>query len=174
MKILLFIFSLSFIFTACSSDKNANTEATKQEVIKLGQAFTVENPKTVDQITTILKDTNTVWQSIQIDGANNIDGIPAQIKGKVTEVCKISGCWLAFTTADNKQFLVTIRDKSFKLPADLENKEVIVNGGAYNNITSIEELRHEAKSKGWSQERIEQITTPVVEYQFSCSGIEIL
>lgn len=175
MKILFFILAFSVLFTACSSDSKTNTtEATQHEVIKLGEAFTIANTKTVDEVAAILKDPNTAWELVQIDGANNVDGVPAQIKGKVSEVCKTSGCWLSFTTSDNKEFLVTIRDKAFKLPADLENKEVIVNGGAYNIITSVEELRHEAKSKGWSQERIMQINEPIVEYYFSCTGIEIL
>ena len=172
MKILLFILSCTVFCFACKN--NTPSQNLEQASIKLGTTFEVNTTQSVDEVVAQLSNPNTPLELIQIDGGNNIEGILTQIKGKVTEVCQSAGCWMSFTTAENKEFLVMVRDKSFKLPADIAGKEVIVKGGAYKIVTSIEELRHEAREKGWSQERVLKITAPNTEFFFSCEGIEIL
>ena len=57
------------------------------------------------------------------------------------------------------------------MPKDIAGREVIVNGKAFVNEVSVEELRHYAEDAGKSEEEIAQITEPEKTYSFLADGV---
>lgn len=51
-----------------------------------------------------------------------------KVKGQVTEVCKMSGCYLMLGMNDSKTVTVRFKDGAFKVPADLNGKIVVLEG----------------------------------------------
>ena len=46
-----------------------------------------------------------------------------------------------------------------------------MNGKAFKEVTTVEELRHYAEDEGKSEEEIAAITEPVEEYKFVADGV---
>ena len=59
------------------------------------------------------------------------------------------------------------------MPKDIAGQEVIVEGKAFVEETSVEDLQHFAKDAGKSQEEIDAITEPQLTYAFISSGVLI-
>jgi hypothetical protein len=102
-----------------------------------------------------------------------VDSMPAKVKGKVNEVCQKKGCWM--TLASDKpgvpEMRVTFKDYAFFMPKDLAGKHVVVDGYAYVETTTVEELRHYAQDAGKSKEEINAITQPKREVSFEAAGV---
>lgn len=94
------------------------------------------------------------------------------IEGNVTKVCKKEGCWVRLNDGSGDGLFVTT-DEKFFLPKDCEGKTLLVNGYAYNDTTSIEQLIDYAKDEGKSEEEIALIKEPLVESKFYAKGVII-
>jgi hypothetical protein len=57
------------------------------------------------------------------------------------------------------------------MPKDIAGREVIVEGIAYKEETSVEDLMHYAEDAGQSAEEIVAITEPVMEKKFMATGV---
>jgi hypothetical protein len=57
------------------------------------------------------------------------------------------------------------------MPLDLAGKEVVMNGYAFKDVTSVDELKHYAEDEGLSQAEIDGITEPKKELKFMASGV---
>jgi hypothetical protein len=97
--------------------------------------------------------------------------IPIKIEGKVSAVCKMAGCWLDIES-EGQTITITTNDEFFVKPNIVE-KTVIVEGNAYEAITTVAELKSAAKELGESPENIENITAPKSEYKFLAKGLFI-
>lgn len=130
---------------------------------------------------------NHFGETITPDGALSFDELHTQLvangeienakfKGKVESVCKVKGCWmnLAPTTAGEKEIFVKFKDYGFFMPLDCEGREVILEGRAYKEVTSVDELRHYAEDEGLPQEEIDAITEPKEELKFMAHGVIML
>lgn len=53
-----------------------------------------------------------------------------KVKGQVTEVCKMSGCYLMLSLSNATTATVRFKDGSFKVPSDLSGKTVVLEGKA--------------------------------------------
>ena len=96
---------------------------------------------------------------------------------KVSEVCQAKGCWMNLTSgADSThvEMFVQFKDYGFFMPKDLAGKEVIVEGKAYKEATSVEELRHYAEDAGKTEEEIAAITEPQMEKKFLATGVVLV
>ncbi len=96
-----------------------------------------------------------------------------KVKGKVTDVCTMEGCWIKVQTSDGKM-MVKMKDHSFVVPLDLNGKEVVVNGTASMKVTSVKELQHYAEDAGKTKEEIAKITEPKKEIILNAKGILVL
>lgn len=101
------------------------------------------------------------------------DTIKVQFKSNIKEVCKKKGCWMSMDLTDSNESFVRFKDYGFFVPLNADNEEAIVNGVAYIEVVSIEELRHYAKDAGKSQEEINKITKPKITYAFQATGVLI-
>lgn len=60
------------------------------------------------------------------------------------------------------------------MPKDISGKQVIMQGEAYYQTTSVEELKHYAEDEGLTKEAIASITQPKKELKFMASGVILL
>ncbi|MEP3373842.1 MAG: DUF4920 domain-containing protein [Maribacter dokdonensis] len=149
--LLVFLFG---IFSCFGQQSDANTSSKFY-----GEEFTVttlsENDEVMRQFATM-----PVSDSLQL-----------QFKTKVKEVCKVKGCWMTVELADGNQAMVRFKDYGFFMPADILEKEVVLNGMAFVEEMSVDDQRHYAKDGGKTAQEIAQITSPKRTYSFEASGV---
>ena len=104
------------------------------------------------------------------------DSLETTVQATVVDVCQAKGCWMNLTGAEASEasVFVKFKDYGFFVPKDIAGRSVVVNGKAFKEMTSVEELRHYAEDKGKSKEEIEAITEPAFEYKFMASGVVLL
>jgi hypothetical protein len=108
---------------------------------------------------------------------DSLDSLNVVVRAKVSEVCQAKGCWMNLvdpTSTAQGELFVQFKDYGFFMPKDLAGKEVIVEGKAYKEQTSVEELKHYAEDAGKSAEEIAAITEPVTEKKFMASGVVLV
>lgn len=105
------------------------------------------------------------------------DSVKVVMKAKVSEVCQAKGCWMNLVdpaAPSGESLLVKFKDYAFFVPKDIAGREVMIEGMAYKEQTSVDELRHYAEDAGKSEEEIAKITEPVTEKKFMASGVVLL
>jgi hypothetical protein len=60
------------------------------------------------------------------------------------------------------------------MPKDIAGRKVTLDGYAYREVTSVDELRHYAEDEGKSKAEIEKITEPKEELKFLASGVILM
>lgn len=129
---------------------------------------------------------NSFGEKISANGAISYDDllvklekdskIKAKVKGKVLAVCQAKGCWMTIVSeiASKPSMFVKFKDYAFFMPKNISGKEVVMQGEAYYETTTVEELRHYAEDEGLSKEAISKITEPKKELKFLASGVVLL
>ncbi|HYE55495.1 MAG TPA: DUF4920 domain-containing protein [Chitinophagaceae bacterium] len=102
------------------------------------------------------------------------DKFAGRVKGKVVSVCKEKGCWMKIERENGEPMMVKFKDYGFFMPADIEGKEVVLDGEATIKETSVKQLRHYAQDAGKSKEEIEKIKTPKKDVVFVAKGVLVL
>ena len=106
-----------------------------------------------------------------------VDSLEAKVTGTVDAVCQTKGCWMDIVSEQDtsaETMFVQFKDYAFFMPKDLAGKKVVVEGMAYREITSVDDLRHFAEDEGLAPEEIAKITEPKEELKFMASGVKIL
>jgi hypothetical protein len=154
MKKLIFAVAAAFAMFACNSNKQEN----KQEagLMYFGDSITTDGATDASQLVTMLQAK---------------DSLPVKVEGKVTAVCQKKGCWMKMDLGNNQTMRITFKDYGFFVPKDASGKTAIVDGYAYNDTISVDELRHYAEDAGSSKEEIEKIVNPEVEFSFEAKGV---
>jgi hypothetical protein len=149
MKNLLFVsaFSAMMLAAGCSSENENN----------FGEKIDEQGAITVKELETKLAQSNAP--------------VEAKVTGKVKEVCKNEGCWLTMDMGNEKELMVRMKDHEFFVPKDIDGKTVVVEGEAYMDTTSVEDLKHYAEDAGKSKEEIDAIIQPEVEPVFEAVGV---
>jgi len=98
------------------------------------------------------------------------DSINSKFTGTIKEVCSKKGCWMTLDIGNGEEVMVRFKDYGFFMPLDAKG-EVIVNGKAFVNETSVDELRHYAEDAGKSDEEINAITEPKNTFAFEADGV---
>jgi hypothetical protein len=159
-KIILSITTLA-LFAACNS--KPATELHSPENLKIGAVYgdsIVEgNVIELAAVTTAMK------------GEERKD---LKVRGKVEEVCKKKGCWMVMKLGNGEDMRVTFKDYKFFVPKDLAGKEVVLDGYAYLDTTSVKQLQHYAKDGGKSDAEIAAIVSPVTAISFEAKGVAVV
>lgn len=112
---------------------------------------------------------------LKLKSDESIDNV--KVKAKVTGVCQAKGCWMNLTStelANEDQIFVKFKDYGFFMPKDIAGRDVIVEGKAYKEVTSVDELRHYAEDEGLDKDQILAITEPKEELKFMAHGVILL
>ncbi len=104
---------------------------------------------------------------------NTTDSLNAVVKGKVESVCLKKGCWMNIVADNGESMFVKFKDYGFFMPMDIAGQEVVMNGYAFKDVTSVDELKHYAEDEGLSQDEIDAIVEPKEELKFMASGVFI-
>ena len=99
------------------------------------------------------------------------DTINVKFASEIKEVCAAKGCWMKLPLSEEKEAMVRFKDYGFFMPLDSQGKEVVLEGKAFVQTTSVAELRHYAKDAGKSKEEIAAITTSKKEFSFEANGV---
>jgi hypothetical protein len=166
MKPIYVLIVLALLFTSCKNNTSTQDEVhdvEKQEIAyaSFGDEITDTDPLSAAQMTEVY---------------NNLkagDTIHTKVIAKVEEVCQSKGCWMRLNLDDDKEIMVKFKDYGFFMPKNIAGMEVIVNGKAFVNEMSVEELRHYAEDAGKATEEIAAITEPKRTYSFEADGVLI-
>ena len=152
------LFILLFIFVACNNSPKSHPDNPNL----YGEELSTKNAISFNDLL------------VQLDDKESLDQV--KIQATVETVCQSKGCWMNLASQDSpgKSIFVKFKDYGFFVPMDIAGKEVVIEGRAYRETTSVDELRHYAEDEGKSQEEIEAIIEPVEELKFMASGVEIL
>ncbi len=101
------------------------------------------------------------------------DTAVVKFEAPINAVCASKGCWMRLDIAGEDEVFVKFKDYAFFVPTDTDGGEAIVEGKAYLEEVSVDELRHMAEDGGKSQEEIAAITEPKRELRFMADGVLI-
>lgn len=152
-KILLFLVVAAF--AACSGPAKEAQEATV-DYAYYGDTITAEDAVPAPQLYTLME---------------GKDQLNVKLAGTIEECCQKKGCWMKVDMGDGKTMRVSFKDYAFFVPMNSAGKEVIMEGVATMEETSVEALRHFAEDAGKSKEEIAAITEPKKELVFEASGV---
>lgn len=102
------------------------------------------------------------------------DTVPVRIKTVVKNSCASEGCWLTFRINDSTEAIAKTKAHAFFVPLDIRGKTVVINGKAYNKITSVKELKHLAEDAKKPKKEIDAITQPKRQVVVIASGILVV
>lgn len=152
---------------ACGTDSAQDTaqaeDSTDTEAVKMesfGESITPDNALSYSELMAKMA------QSEQ-------DSMDVKFAGTVQEVCQVKGCWMTITSDEEgaEPIMVRFKDYGFFMPKDIAGRKVIMEGKAFAEETSVEDLRHYAMDAGKSEEEIQAITDPKKEAKFLASGV---
>ena len=149
MKKFFLIILLLQIYTVNSQDKSFGEKLSSNEL-------------------TSINEINNLFTNLNDGESNN-----TKFKATVVDVCKMKGCWMNLDLNNNKQVMVRFKNYGFFVPKDIEGKEVIVEGKAFIDVLSIDELKHYAFDAGKSKEEIDKIQKEKRIYSFEATGVVI-
>lgn len=101
------------------------------------------------------------------------DTLSVQYASKIQAVCKKKGCWMKMELSDKETSFVKFKDYEFFVPLNADGSNAIINGKAFVDVVSVDELKHYAKDAGKSKEEINKITKPEITYSFIATGVYI-
>lgn len=99
--------------------------------------------------------------------------VQTKISAKVLDVCPKKGCWMNLYINDSTTAFVKMKDYGFFVPMDMIGKTVVLEGEAYEKVTSVNELRHYAEDAKKPQAEIDAITQPQKSIRFTATGIKV-
>jgi len=163
MKNLLLILAMSLVVFSCKNEKQATEETVANEKEEIAYASFGMEINDADAL-------SSERMMVHYKDLKAGDTVNAKMKGKIIDVCSKKGCWMRLDMGDDNEVMVRFKDYGFFMPLNAEG-EVVVNGKAFVNETSVEELRHYAEDAGKSEEEIAAITEPKFEYKFLADGV---
>jgi hypothetical protein len=180
MKQLILILSVLAMFSACAEKTNTDNHAT--QVDSTGQAV----GEAAEEAEVQLPDpdaTGAFGAKIATDGAiaaadvikqlGKSDSLRLKVKGEIVSCCQAKGCWMTMPLASDDEMMVKFKDYGFFVPKNSAGKEAVIDGWAYRELVSVEELQHYAEDEGLSKEEIAKITKPEQRITFMADGVVI-
>ncbi|MCF8246447.1 MAG: DUF4920 domain-containing protein [Saprospiraceae bacterium] len=159
VKKFLFLSILSTFLWACGGNQPADTTAQTGQPQTFGEAITTDGAVSMAEMVAKLQ---------------GLDSVQVKVKGKVESVCQTKGCWVNLHDDQAGDVFVKFKDYGFFLPKDIAGREVVMDGYAFRETTSVEDLKHYAEDEGKTKEEIDAITQPKEELKFMASGVVLL
>jgi hypothetical protein len=130
--------------------------------VKLGKPVALNNPVTVSTL---------------IDKAGNFVGKTVQVKGKITDVCQMMGCWMNIAGDDGKMVRLKVNDGEMVFPKDAIGKTAVAEG-TFTKISltreqAVARAKHEAEESGRKFDA-SSAKLPSAIYEIKPAGVVIL
>ena len=104
---------------------------------RVGQPLTLPEPITVDQL---------------LAGGSSAVGHTVQVKGKVTEVCQMAGCWMQLAGTGRNAIRIKVHDGDIVFPRSAVGKTAVAEGKLekleLTREQTIARAKHEAAERG--------------------------
>ncbi|PCJ82293.1 MAG: DUF4920 domain-containing protein [Bacteroidetes bacterium] len=156
----LILFSLS----SCTCDGECSQKDLSQTTSKSTSEHEAYYGSVIE--TTGALDAKSVRERLQ-----NSDSVKVRMKGTVVTTCAKKGCWMDVASGEDTVF-VKFQDYKFFVPtAGVEGFHTVMEGVAFYDTTSVDDLRHFAEDAGKSEEEIASITEPEYRLQFTATGV---
>jgi len=164
LKKISYLVFLALIFSACGSTPTVEEAPvnSKSEGKYFGENTTSDGAIPYQQLAAHMGDA---------------DSIQVKVLGTVNEVCQKKGCWMSIVNENDseaEELFVKFKDYGFFMPMDISGRQVVMDGYAFREITSVDELKHYAEDAKEPQEVIDAITAPKEEFKFMASGVLLL
>jgi Domain of unknown function (DUF4920) len=101
------------------------------------------------------------------------DSIRVKVKGEINSCCQAKGCWMKMPLTASQEMTVKFKDYGFFVPKNAAGKPAVIDGWAYKELVSVDELKHFAEDAGESKEAIAKITKPEERVTFMADGVLI-
>jgi hypothetical protein len=129
--------------------------------LKLGKPLTLKEP--LPLATVLAKPADYVGKTIQV-------------KGKITEVCEMMGCWMDLTNDQGQKLRIKVNDGEIEFPKDSAGKMAVAEG-RFDKLELTKEqaaarAEEEAKDKGRKFDPA-TVKGPMTTYQIQGSGAVI-
>ena len=167
MKTIAIIFTLSLLMVGCKDTNTASTNSvdTTEETTEIASNYQSFGEKITDADVATHEVMLAKYKKMKPGDTTNIKFV-----AKVNKVCQNKGCWMRLDMGEAESF-VKFKDYGFFMPKDIAGQEVIVQGKAFVEETSVEDLKHFAEDDGKTKEEIDAITQPEVTYSFISEGV---
>ena len=168
MKNLCLIAAFAFTIVACQDKKDASSQnETVNAIDTLSYQVFGDSIDTKDAISK--EEMFAKYQTMQ-----PTDTVAVKFYSEIQNTCGKKGCWMTLDLNGTEQSFVKFKDYAFFVPKEGAEKHLaVVSGKAFIEETSVDQLKHEAKDAGKTQEQIDSITAPVKNYRFMADGVLI-
>lgn len=162
------LFSLAIVFYGCGGHNHGggNANVPKDSVSADGKVsfhgarINAEGAKSVAELPALM--------------GTNKELKDAKLTAPIASCCTKSGCWLKVKNGE-QDMMVTFKDYGFFVPKDCAGKNAVMEGKAYYETVSVEDLRHYAEDGGMSKEEAEKKYTKAEDQlRFEASGVVIM
>ncbi|MCE2846796.1 MAG: DUF4920 domain-containing protein [Sphingobacteriales bacterium] len=164
MKNTLILALSAFAFAACQQPKAETEEAVTVDTVastgSFGMQINEDGAITMDSLV-----------SMYNAGMLPMEGL--KVEGAISECCQKKGCWMSIRREDGKTMRVSFKDYGFFVPKNAGGYTAIMQGKAYVDTTSVEDLRHFAQDAEVSEDSLAKITEPLLELTFEAEGVII-
>lgn len=143
---------------SCSSPTEKNQNRSAGQETAYGDPISAEGAIPADQLPQLLA---------------GQDSVQVKLVGTVLESCRNKGCWMKVAVDGEKPMQVTFQDYGFFVPKDMQGQTAIMEGVAYTDTVSVDQLRHFAEDAGKSAAEIAAITSPEPTITFVAKGVLI-
>jgi hypothetical protein len=129
---------------------------------KLGKPLALKGPVTVDAV---------------LANPAQYVGKTVQVKGKITAVCQMAGCWMDLVGEKGKTIRIKVNDGEIEFPKDGAGRMAIAEGKLVKiemtREQAAEQAKHEAQEAGKPFDPA-SVSGPAVRYQIQGSGAVIV
>jgi hypothetical protein len=163
-------------------DDNTNVENTTGEEMTAGNSSEEE----AEEAEEVFPDPDAVGNfgaAVSAEGAMEVAQLPKQIgtqdslriklAGEIKSACQAKGCWMTLPLEGDEELMVKFKDYAFFVPKNSAGKKAVIDGWAYRELVSVDELRHYAEDEGLAKEEVEKITEPEERLTFMADGVII-
>lgn len=155
------IFSFLLLFAACvqqTDNQQETADDPAQDYQSYGASITPDNALTPAKF---------------LDEMEGKSSARMKLAAKIDACCQAKGCWMQLNMDNGEQMMVRFKDYGFFVPTDSEGKTAIIEGEAFLDTVSVEELQHYAADAGKSEAEISAITEPEYALAFTADGVLI-
>lgn len=178
-NLLLFAAGAMLFATACDTKKVEKVEEVAEETLENSEEALEKAAEESNQFAD--NPEGYFGKIIESEGAKFIDEFATLMDGKdslrvkiqaiAADVCQNKGCWMKVQTADGSMMRIKFKDYGFFVPMDISGKNVIFEGLAFKDTTSVEDLKHYAMDGGQTEEEITAISEPEINTSFLADGV---
>lgn len=96
------------------------------------------------------------------------------VEAEILHSCRKKGCWMKVDLGEGVEPMrVSFLDYGFFVPLVSDGRTAVMKGTAYIDTIDVDMLRHFAEDAGQTQEEIDAITEPEIEWSFEATGVYI-